>query len=42
LSGTSREEELHYMESSDGYNEPLEKAYVFASKTLLQLLVTIL
>ncbi len=31
--------ELHYMESADGYVEPLEKAYVYASKTLLELLV---
>jgi len=27
------------MESEDGYVEPLEKAYVYASKTLLELLV---
>jgi hypothetical protein len=27
------------MESTDGYIEPLEKAYVYASKTLLELLV---
>ena len=33
------EQELHYMESTDGYVEPLEKAYVYASKTLLELLV---
>ncbi len=26
------DDEVHYMESADGYNEPLEKAYVFASR----------
>ena len=35
----SSEDELHYMESPDGYIEPLEKAYVFSSRTLLELLV---
>ncbi len=34
-----KEDDLHYMESTDGYVVPLQKAYVYASKTLLELLV---
>ncbi len=34
-----KEDDLHYMEATDGYIVPLQKAYVYASKTLLELLV---
>ncbi len=37
--GDNDEEELRYMENPEDYNAPLERAYAFASKNLLDLLV---
>ena len=33
------EEDLRYFENPEDYNAPLEQAYAFASKTLLELLI---
>ena len=35
------EEDLRYFENPEDYNAPLEQAYAFASKTLLELLIKV-